>query len=81
MMRLNNQHRLKIQNSKLLQFDSGSNHVIRLIEWFQFADKWVLILEKPQRCTDLFDYITKHQCLAEDKARFFFWQVKKGTKA
>lgn len=75
MMRLNKQPHLKVQNNNLLQFNCGSNHVIKLIEWFQFADKWVLILERPQRCTDLFDYITKYQYLDEDKARLFFWQV------
>ena len=76
MMKLNKQLHLKVQNNNLLQFNCGSNHVIKLIEWFQFADKWVLILERPQRCTDLFDYITKYQYLDEDKARLFFWQVK-----
>ena len=75
MMRLNQRPHFEIQKSNLLQFSPDNNHVIKLIEWFQFAHKWVLILERPQRCTDLFDYITTYQCLDEDKARLFFWQV------
>ena len=50
-------------------------HTIQLIEWFERPDSYIIIMERPSECMDLFDYITEQKCLNEDAARTFFWQV------
>lgn len=64
---------LKMQKSG--QTSSGSQHVVKLLDWFQLQSCWILVLERPLRCQDLFDYITQHKYLDENTARRFFWQV------
>ena len=51
-------------------------HIIRLIEWFEKPDSYIIIMERPDPCLDLFDYITEQKSLSEDTARTFFWQVR-----
>ena len=52
-------------------------HIIQLIEWFEKPDSYVIVMERPDSCLDLFDYITEQKSLSEDTARTFFWQVRK----
>jgi len=51
------------------------NQVIELIEWFEQPDSYIIIMERPNPCQDLFDYITEKKYLDEHTARNFFWQV------
>ena len=51
------------------------NQVIQLIEWYERPDSYIIIMERPEVCQDLFDYITEKKHLDEDTARTFFWQV------
>jgi len=64
---------LKMQKSG--QTSRGSQHVVKLLDWFQLQSCWILVLERPLRCQDLFDYITQQKYLDEETARRFFWQV------
>jgi proto-oncogene serine/threonine-protein kinase Pim-3 len=59
----------------LLQKVSRVSGVISLIEYFERPDSFILILERPDRVVDLFDYITEHGALEESTARRFLQQV------
>lgn len=48
---------------------------IHLIEWFEYGDCFLIIMERPSRAQDLFDYITERQRLRESEARNLFRQV------
>ncbi|XP_009988794.1 PREDICTED: serine/threonine-protein kinase pim-1-like, partial [Tauraco erythrolophus] len=45
--------------------------IIHLLDWFELPNSFVLVLEHPARCQDLFDL----KYLAEDVAQLFFRQV------
>ncbi|XP_018014121.1 serine/threonine-protein kinase pim-3 [Hyalella azteca] len=54
------------------------NHIegaIHLIEWFEYGDCFLIIMERPERCEDLYDYITGNRRLEESEARYLFRQV------
>jgi serine/threonine protein kinase len=51
------------------------NGVIHLYEYFELETVFILILERPTKCVDLFDYITSRGVLPENEARSLFRQV------
>jgi len=50
-------------------------NVIKLLDYFEHAQAYVLVLERPQYHKDLFDYITEKRRLEEGEARSIFRQV------
>lgn len=54
------------------------NHIdgaIHMLEWFEFIDCFLIVMEFPDNCIDLFDYKAKKGKLSEKEARPFFRQV------
>lgn len=50
--------------------------VIQTLDWFEKADGYMIVMERPANCADLFDYISEHGPLTEDNTRDFFTQVR-----
>ncbi|XP_064079959.1 serine/threonine-protein kinase pim-1-like [Macrobrachium nipponense] len=51
------------------------HQVVRLIDWVEREDSFFLILERPEPCQDLYDYVTDKGPLPEEEARELMLQV------
>ena len=60
----------------LLRRVAKVKHVIHMVEYFIHNDQLVIVLERPERCCDLYDFISERPGgLDERLARDFFKQI------
>ena len=60
---------------KLLHKVQGVPGVIRLYDFFERKDSFIYILERPETCKDLFDFITDKGALSEELAKEFLRDI------
>merc|ERR1712110_1156340 len=48
---------------------------VKILDYFDDGDKYYIVMEKLQRCTDLFDFITEKGRLSESEARRMFREI------
>ena len=62
-------------------YSSRPPNIIEMHDWFERRSSFVMVMERPDSCIDLFDYINSKGPLAEDQARIIFKQVIKSVQA
>lgn len=55
-------------------------YIIQLLDYFEEEDKYVIVMERPEKYIDLFDYITQKEVLSERTAKHLFrWARRTGS--
>ena len=60
---------------KLLHSVQNVDRVIKLLNFYERNDSFIYVMERPNDCKDMFDFINENKYLEENLARQFFHQI------
>jgi len=70
----NNNNTLPLEIQLMLRVQNVPG-CVKILDYFDDGDKYYIVMEKLQRCTDLFDFITEKGRLSEPEARRMFREI------
>lgn len=50
-------------------------YIIKMLDYFEDQDNFYIVMERPEKYIDLFDYITGKRTISERSARYLFRQI------
>ncbi|CAJ0943214.1 unnamed protein product, partial [Mesorhabditis belari] len=54
---------------------TGTPSVIRLLDWYQIPEGYIIVMERPFPSIDLFEFLSAHNKVDEEVTRFLFRQI------